>query len=330
MSRVLITGGAGFIGFHLASRLAAAGADVDILDNFARGVRDAELAALAARPGVRIIDADLLAPGALRDLDADYERIFHLAAIIGVRHVLERPLAVLRDNAVMTLAVIDLAARQRRLARLVFASTSEVYAGTLRSFGLAIPTPEETPLALTPLAEPRTSYMLSKMYGEALVLHSGLPCTIVRPHNIYGPRMGLAHVIPELLRKAHEAPDGGILDVYSVEHTRTFCYATDAAAMLDALSLHPAAAGQAVNLGQEGPEITMGGLAEMIIAAVGKRLTVRPLPATPGSPARRAPDTARLRALCEEQPVTSLEQGLRATYEWYREHVFSGKGVSAA
>ena len=91
--RVLITGGAGFIGGHLAAALAAAGHHVDLVDNLARGVRDAFIDALIAGSDrrVRLIGADLLAPDALKDLDASYDQIFHLAAIIGVQHVLSRP-----------------------------------------------------------------------------------------------------------------------------------------------------------------------------------------------------------------------------------------------
>ena len=98
--------------------------------------------------------------------------------------------------------IITFGKRQENLERLIFTSTSEVYAGTLKYFSLKIPTPENTPLALTELSENRTSYMLSKIYGEALCLHSGLPVTIVRPHNFYGPRMGLSHVIPELFKES--------------------------------------------------------------------------------------------------------------------------------
>jgi nucleoside-diphosphate-sugar epimerase len=88
--------------------------------------------------------------------------------------------------------VLTLARDQRDFSRFLFASTSEVYAGTLQYFGMPIPTPENTPLAMTALDEPRTSYMISKIMGEAMCQQSGLPFTIFRPHNVYGPRMGMA------------------------------------------------------------------------------------------------------------------------------------------
>ncbi len=197
MSKALITGGGGFIGSHLARRLAGSGYHVDLLDNLSRGARDADLESLLERPEARLLERDLLEPAALDDLDTDYELIFHLAAIVGVANVLGAPYRVLRENVDLVSQLLDFAARQPRLERFVFASTSEVYAGTLRLSMLPIPTPEDVPIALPELKEARTSYLLSKLYGEALSLQSGLPVTVIRPHNVYGPRKGLSHVIPE-------------------------------------------------------------------------------------------------------------------------------------
>src|SRR5262249_53256011 len=146
----------------------------------------------------------------------DYDFIVHLGAIVGVQNVLQRPYDTLHHNVVMHLAAIRFARRQGLLRRFIFASTSEVYAGRFRPGELPIPTPEDITLTLTPLDEPRSAYMLSKIYGEAMLLHSGLPFTIVRPHNIYGPRMGMAHVVPQLLEKAHRARPHSFIEVFSV------------------------------------------------------------------------------------------------------------------
>lgn len=323
MSRVLVTGGAGFIGLHLARHLLMRGHEVDLLDNFSRGGRDADLEALAARPGARLIAADLLSGGAL-EAGTDYEWIFHLAAIIGVANVEERPFAVLRDNQRMMFAALELAAGQRALSRFVFASTSEVYAGTLEKFDLPIPTPEGAPLALPDLARKRSTYMLSKIYGEALCHHSGLPFTILRPHNIYGPRMGMAHVIPELLAKASSASEGGILPVFSVGQTRTFCFVDDAVEMIANAAETPACAGEVLNIGAAAPEVTIGELAGQIIAAVSRRLTIEPHPAPPGSPARRCPDMSKTTRLTGLQARVSLADGIERTHAWYRDRGFLG------
>jgi UDP-glucose 4-epimerase len=322
MSRVLITGGGGFIGAHLARFLADRGDEIDLVDDLSRGRLDADLTALQERPNVRLLEKDMLAPGALDDLGGEYGLIFHLAAIVGVANVLEAPERVLRRNVELLVHALDLAARQEDLERFVFASTSEVYAGTLVLGNLPLPTPEDAPLTVPDPKLPRTSYMLSKIFGEAMSFQSGLPVTVVRPHNVYGPRMGLAHVIPELLQRAHETEDGGCLEVYSVDHRRTFCHVSDAVEMMARAARAPEGAGQTLNIGKQTPEITIGELAELIVEVVGRRLEIEPLPAHPGSPARRCPDMTRTSEVTGHVAQMSVEDGVRDTYDWYRPNVF--------
>ena len=330
MKKALIAGGAGFIGLHLGRRLVEEGFQVDLVDDFSRGVEDHALASLVSSRAVRVLRRDLSRADALDDADRDYDLIVHLAAIVGVGHVLERPYAVLRDNVVTLLPSLACALRQRSLGRFVFASTSEVYAGTLERATLPIPTPEDALLVLPDLSRPRTSYMLSKLYGEALCHHAGVPFTIVRPHNVYGPRMGLAHVIPELLQRAHDAPDGGRLEVFSVDHRRTFCYVDDAVEMIRRAAESPACDGETLNVGRQAPEVTIGELAELVVQVVGKRLEIVPRPATAGSPARRCPDMSRTFALTGYEAQTDLERGVARTYGWYASHVFSPSAAAAA
>lgn len=321
--KAFITGGAGFIGARLAAALAADGLEVEIVDNLSRGVEDAELQALVAGGRVRFHNIDLLTPGAFDGFGDDHGYVVHLAAILGVQNVLDRPYQTLRENILLQEATIAFARRQKDLQRLLFTSTSEVYAGSVLYLDPPFPTPEDTPLALPPLAEPRTSYMLSKIYGEAMLIHAGLPFTIVRPHNVYGPRMGMAHVVPQLLEKAHRAPDGGSIEVFSADHTRTFCFVDDAVEMLRRLLVSEAARNQVVNLGAEAPESTIRQLAKIIISTVGKVLTIDDKPPAPGSPVRRAPKTARMTDLTGYAASTSLSEGVRRTYHWYRENVFT-------
>ena len=322
MSRVLITGGGGFIGAHLARHFADRDQEVDLVDDFSRGRLDADLAALVERPNVRLIEKDMLVPGALEDISADYALIFHLAAIVGVANVLDAPDRVLRRNVELLVSALELAARQGDLERFVFASTSEVYAGTLALGDLPLPTPEDAPLTVPDPRLPRTSYMLSKIFGEAMSFQSGLPVTVVRPHNVYGPRMGLAHVIPELLQRAYEAEDGGRLGVYSVEHRRTFCHVSDAVEMFSRAAQAAEGAGETLNVGKQEPEIPIGELAELIVEVVGRRLEIEPLETHPGSPARRCPDMTRTSEVTGYLAEMSIEDGVRDTYDWYRRNVF--------
>ena len=330
MSRkVLITGGAGFIGLHLANRLLDEGCQVHLVDNFSRAVDDAELKETLARDQATFSSVDLLNADNIEILAIDYDLIFHLAAIIGVVHVLERPYNVLYDNICMLGNMLELARRQTRLSRFFFASTSEVYAGTLKHFDLPIPTPENTPLALTDLSHPRTSYMLSKIYGEALCQQAGIPFTLFRPHNIYGPRMGMAHVIPEQLRKAYDADSGDSIEVFSVDHTRCFCYINDAVEMLWRMMELPDCEGKTLNLGTQNPEVTIKEVVEACFAAVGKELKIDAKPASSGSPARRGPDMSLTIELTGFESKVNLREGVARTYEWYLKNIFEGEGTTA-
>ena len=325
MSRILITGGAGFIGYHLARHMVDAGHDVIIVDNFERAVFDTDLARLSESPLCTIYNVDLTADP-LPDVHPD--SLVHLAAIVGVRNVLSRPNDVLRSNVTSLMRILDQAAAMPDLQGLLFASTSEVYAGAVHEGLAVLPTPETTPLVILDSADPRGTYLLSKIYGEALCLSSGLPVTIVRPHNVYGPRMGMSHVIPELLARCWSAEPGDELEVASVDHTRSFCYIDDAIGILAALLGRPAT-GEVLNLGRQEPEVTIGALAQVVIDTVGKPLTVKTLPATIGSPSRRCPETRLLTSVTGYQPLVGLEEGVRRTFDWYRSQVFSGVDESA-
>lgn len=327
--KILITGGAGFIGYHLARRFVDQGHEVVIADNFSRGVEDVFLLNLQ-KDGAELLTVDLLEKDSIMQIGDDYTQIVHLAAIIGVANVMQRPFSVLKDNVLMLLNMIDLANRQKKLTRFLFPSTSEVYAGTLKFFDLPIPTPESTPLAITELEHPRTSYMLSKIYGEALCQASGLPFVIIRPHNIYGPRMGLKHVIPELLKKAYSANQNGSIEVFSVAHKRTFCYIDDALDEIEVLLDSNSTVGGTFNLGSIDNERSIGNLADIIIKITDKKLTIRSTENTPGSPSRRQPDMARTLSVMNKEKWVSMEDGVRRCYAWYRSWIFEGDTTSAS
>jgi UDP-glucose 4-epimerase len=326
--KALVTGGLGFIGFHLSARLLAEGFEVHALDNRERGVIDEEIDALAANVHYRLILGDITQEAGVAKLDDGYDLVFHLAAIVGVGNVVRQPYRVLRDNAAALARMLEWSSRQKSLRRFVFPSTSEVYAGTLESFGMKIPTPEDTPLTVADLARPRTSYMLSKIYGEALCRHSGLPVTIVRPHNVYGPRMGMSHVIPELLERAHYTLDGGKLRVFSPSHSRTFCYIDDAVELMVRLALSERSNGGTFNIGSCDAETTIADLASLVAQTVGKRVEVEVGPNTEGSPARRRPDVSLAISTASYAPSVGLAEGLRQCYAWYRTNVFDTSGAA--
>ncbi len=328
MNRALITGGLGFIGQHLAARLLAEGFDVHVVDNAQRGSVDAAVEALRAHPHYRLTIGNVADPAVLGMLGDGCTHIFHLAAVVGVRNVVQQPYRVLAGSVTALSALLDWARAQPSLRRFVFPSTSEVYAGTLAAFGMAVPTPESTPLAIADPGQPRTAYMLSKIYGEALCRSAGVPFTIVRPHNVYGPRMGMAHVVPELLARAWQAPLFGELTVYSRDHRRTFCYVDDAVELMLRLALAPAALGGTFNVGRTAEEVSISGLAKLVAETVGRPLRLVPGPDTAGSPIRRQPDIGLAVAATGFIPQVTLRDGLERTFRWYRHHVFEAKAMA--
>lgn len=327
--KTLITGGAGFIGYHLARKLIDKESEIVIVDNFSRGVEDGFLKELATDGNVTLLSIDLMDKEKINTLDNDFDYIYHLAAIIGVQNVLEHSYDVLQKNVELLINMIEFARKQKSLKRFVFASTSEIYAGTLQFYGMDIPTPETTPLTITPLEHPRTSYMLSKIYGEALLNQSDIPYTIIRPHNFYGPRMGMSHVIPELLKKAYFAVDGDDFQVFSVNHKRTFCYISDAIEIICRLAESENAEGKAFNIGNESPEVAILEVAKRVLDVTGKKLNIVPMPATVGSPERRCPSMEKTYDCIGYKGKVTLTEGISKTYEWYKTYIFAGKEVSA-
>ena len=323
--RILITGGAGFVGYHLARTLSEDEADeVTLLDNLSRGARDEELAALTKRPNVRLAIGDLRGVDVWEQLETGYDEVYHLAAVIGVRKVVERPAEVIRTNALSTLHLLDWLVEGGG-RKVLFSSTSEAYAWTQHFHELPVPTPEDSPVALTDLANPRSSYAGSKIFGELAVTQYGLahdkPFVIVRYHNVYGPRMGNEHVIPELFARARSGQDP--LTVYSVDHRRAFCYVSDAVAATVAAMREPAAEGWTINVGNDREEITIGELAEQLLRCANIEATISPQKAASDPVKRRCPDLSRARGLLGYEPRVMLAEGLEQTLAWYADRLGS-------
>jgi len=319
--RVLITGGLGFVGYHVASRLSGdSGTEVVLADNLLRGQLDADAQALLARPNVSLVQCDLSKASSFDEIGTGFDEVYHFAAVIGVQNVLDRPETVLRVNALSVIHLLDWFVAGGG-ERLVFSSTSEVYAWTRQFHELPVPTPEDVPLAITDLSNPRTSYAGSKILGELAVTHycrkHNLPFAIVRYHNVYGPRMGMEHVIPQLYyRAAVERQDP--LVVYSVDHCRAFCYIDDAVEATIAAVRSPAASGQTLNIGNDREEITIGDLAHKVLEVAGGGTNIQAEVAPNDPITRRCPDISRARTVLDFEPKVTLDSGLHRTCSWYQ------------
>ena len=228
MTKILIIGGAGFIGFALAKRLSKKlSNEVIVLDNLSRGKLDNEFLKLLKKKNVKFLKKDLTKRLNLNRRYFDY--IFQFAAIVGVRNVYLKPLKVLDINVKIHSNLIEFAHKQKALKKFIFTSTSEVFLGSLEKRTIKFPTPENETIILNNLSNPRSTYMLSKIYCEALLKHSGLNYLILRPHNIFCPRMGYDHVIPELSKKisTHENNNDSIIKKEPY-HKRAYWFVEDA------------------------------------------------------------------------------------------------------
>ncbi len=324
MKKILITGGGGFIGFHLAKKFLEKNYEVDLIDNFSRSFLDFDLKSLINNKNIKLIKSDLLKLNS-KKFSSDYDKIFHLAAIIGVQHVKKNPYKVLTHNIQLLENVIKIAKKQKNLNKFIFFSTSEVYSGTLRYHGLKIPTPENTPLTIDNMNFSRTSYMASKIYGELMCnMSKNLPYIIIRPHNFYGPRMGFSHVIPEIMLKIFNSQNKKI-KVESPNHRRTFCYIDDAIEMIFELSKTKKSLYKTFNVGSFGNSINIYQLAKKILKTSGYKINIKKSYTEKGSPSKRRPNMNQLKKIVKFKCKYNLDEGLKKTYSWYLNNIFLNK-----
>lgn len=325
---VLVTGGGGFIGLHLARALAAQGRTVVVAENWSRtGGPDEDVKQLRAQPGVTFVDADLSEAGGWRRLPEGIDQVCHLAAINGTRFFYEKPYEVLRVNLLATVHLVDWLAATGFQGKAVFASSSEVYSGLHAMGALPLPTPETVGSAFADLANPRISYGVSKLAGELCVRHGarGWRWSIVRYHNVYGPRMGREHVIPELCERLNRREDP--LKLFGATPRRAFCYVDDAVQATQRVLETPSTNGEVINIGNDTEEVTIRDLAERLIRLSGYRPSLEEAPAPEGSTMRRCPDLAKLRRLTGFTPAVALDEGLRRTWAWYGAHQAAAAGT---
>lgn len=311
MAKVLITGGCGFIGSHLAEHLALSGDEVTVFDMAMAPPEKAQ--------NIRCIQGDVRDQDALaKALPSGLEVIYHLSAIVGVDRYLGVPVDVVEINLLGTLNILRCALTAD--ARLVLASTSEVY-----GMNPATPWSEDSERVLGSTAVDRWSYSTSKALGEhltfAYIRQHGLHATILRYFNVYGPRQRPAYVVS---RTIHRALRGLAPEVYDGgTQTRCFTYVEDAVRATALAGQSVKADGECFNIGSD-HESTVADVIGLIC-----RLTRAPAPTRPidtaiqlGSRyqdiARRIPDTSKARDVLGWQYTTPLNEGLRLTIEWAR------------
>jgi dTDP-glucose 4,6-dehydratase/UDP-glucose 4-epimerase len=312
----LVTGGTGFIGSALVRGLIRHGARVRCFDNNSRG---AETKLGEAIRDVELIVGDVRDPSAVREAMRGIETVCHLAYINGTEFFYERPELILEVAVKGMINVID-ACRNEGVRDLILASSSEVYQDAGR-----IPTPEDVPLVVPDVANPRYSYGGGKIISELLAINYGRKhfdrVVIFRPHNVYGPDMGAEHVIPQFairMRGAFADADGTVPFVIqgTGQETRSFIYIDD---FTDGL-LRVIERGEHLNIYNIGTEheVTITDVAVLVAKCFGREIEIVPSVLRAGSTRRRCPDITKLKAL-GFSPGVSLEAGIATTVSWYRD-----------
>ncbi len=314
--RCLVTGGAGFVGSHLADELLSRGHQVTALDNLITG-RMENLAHLKGRRDFRFIRADITRP--LPSSLGRHDRVYHLASPASPVGYTLHSIETILTNSVGTLNL--LADCRKRRARFLFASTSEVYGDP------ALHPQKETYWGNVNSFGPRSCYDESKRLGEAMVYEAlrkwRVDARVVRIFNTYGPRLNendgrvVSNFIVQGLR-------GEKLTVYGDgRQTRSFCYVSDLVDGLIRAMEKPGTRGGVFNLGnpRETPvkEFALGVL--RILGLPRSRMTMKPLPQD--DPTRRRPDISRAKKVLGWRPRVTLEEGLSRTVEWYRPRIGS-------
>lgn len=317
--RFLVTGGAGFLGSNLIRRLVTDGHEVRVLDDMSRGNS-------RRLDGVNcdVIRGDVRDLAAVSSAMAGCEAVAHLAYLQGTQTFYAEPRQVL-DVALRGILNVLQACEQTGCTEMLLMSSSEAY-----QVATQVPTPETVPLTVPDVLNPRYSYGGGKIACELAALawaRTGVldRLVIARPHNIFGPDMGREHVIPEFCDRMNDLvkryPEGGTTIPFPIQgtgyETRSFCYISDCTAQLELL-LRPDTPGGVYHVGTM-DERTIAQVAYGIAACYDRDVKILPGTLPKGSPPRRLPDTAKIRAL-GTWLETPFDVGLAKTVSWYRAH----------
>ncbi len=316
--KYLITGGAGFIGLKLTEKLIKNKSNqVFIIDNFSKNPVDKKISQILKNKNVKLLKRNLNnISNYLKIYDFDY--IFHFAALLGVRKVINNPFMTLRENILTTINMINFSKKQKKLKKICFASTSEVYAYTLQRRLTKYPTPENTDFLISKDFNPRSSYLLSKIIGEYLVSFSELNYVIFRPHNIFGPQMGFAHVIPQLTKKILKDDKSKVI-INNSHHRRTFCDIKYAIELIFNISHKKNSSKKIFNIGSPDKDITIMSLAQKIKKILNsKKLLKSSNLRKDYSPEKRRPDMKR--AIKYSKTKHNFEKALKETVLWYKNY----------
>ena len=307
LKRILVTGGAGFLGSHLCERLVAAGHDVVCVDNFFTSQKS-NVAHLLSQPNFELLRHDIVHP-----LWLEVDEIYNLACPAAPGHYQYNPIKTMKTSVIGAINVLGMAKRCR--AKVLQASTSEVYGDPE-----VHPQPESYRGAVNPIG-PRACYDEAKRAAETLFMDyhraNRVNVRIVRIFNTYGPRMHPfdGRVVSNFIR---QALSGDPITIFgSGDQTRSFCYRDDLVEGMIRMMDAPDDFTGPVNLGNPG-EFTIRELAELAIELTGSGSTLVHKPLPVDDPERRRPDIGLAKARLGWEPTVALREGLERTIRWFR------------
>jgi UDP-glucose 4-epimerase len=317
--QILVTGGAGYIGSHLVDRLMEQGHRVYVIDNLFTGKID-NIAHHLDQERFTFVNEDILHRETMEWLVREVDLIYHLAAVVGVRHVIHNPLTGIMTNVRGTERVLELAFKYWR--KVVIASSSEVYGKSERA-----PLAEEDDSILGPTDVGRWSYALAKAIDEhlAFIYHGrGLPVAIVRYFNSYGPRLdprGYGSVVAKFIGQALRGDPLTVFD--DGRQTRCFTYVDDTVRGTALAATRPEAEGRAFNIGAD-RETSILELACLIVRLTDSPSEIQKISYEQAygsgfeETRRRVPDVRRAAQLLGFEAQVSLEEGLKRAIDWFR------------
>ena len=317
--KIIITGGAGFLGLNLASKLANKNEyEIIIWDNLSRGKHDKSFKSLLKRKNVKFFKKDLTKK-IINNKLKNISYIFHLAGTVGVSNVNKDPYKSFLNNFLTLKHIIDFNKNLKKEAKLIVFSTSEVYSNLIKKKIVKFPIKENNDIIIEDKIIGRDSYFLSKIFNEKFLQLSNINYLILRPHNIYGPRMGYSHVIPELAQRMLSKKNIKKIKIYSPHHKRAFCYIDDAVHQIIQLSLNKKIKNEVFNIGNMEEEIKMINLAKKIKALLKTKMKLEKGQVTIGSPYRRVPNMSKTLKKIKFKKFISLNRGLDITLNWYKD-----------
>ena len=320
MKKILITGSSGFIGYHLAKKLLKKEkiSKIYLIDNFERGQNDKLFKDLINnnKKFIKFLKLDLSKEKSFQKFPKDINVIYHFAAINGTKNFYNIPDRVISINSIITLNLLNYLKDKKNIFT-IFSSSSEAYASTTKILKNRIPSDEKIELSIEDISNPRYSYAVSKILGESAFFayhhRYKIDFLIVRFHNIYGPRMGFDHVIPELIKRIQKSKRN--IKLYGHDNTRSFCYIEDATEALS-LFLYKKISHKIINIGNDQEEIKISRLSKIILEIMGKNLKIEKLKSPEGSVKRRLPKLKVLKSY-GFKPKYNLKKGLLETINWY-------------